>query len=77
MELKIMFFGRLCDVTGRDNLSLRDINDIKGLREVLHKLYPALASMKYIIAVDKKLVEGDMLLYENNTVALLPPFSGG
>ena len=77
MELKIIFFGQLCDITGSSSLSLEDITDIKGLREALHKQFPPLSTMKYIIAVDKKIVEGDMPLHEKNRVALLPPFSGG
>ncbi len=70
-------FGQLCEIIGSSSLSLQGITDIKGLREALQKQYPSLATMKYIIAVDKKIVEGNMPLDEKNTVALLPPFSGG
>ncbi len=77
MKLRVILFGQLSDITGSSNLLLESITDIKSLREVLHKQYPYLATMKYIIAVDKKVIEGDMILDEKNTVALLPPFSGG
>mgnify|MGYP006350939347 FL=1 len=77
MKLKVILFGQLSEITGTSNILLERITDIKGLREALHKQYPSLATMKYIIAVDKKVIGGDMLLDEKNTVALLPPFSGG
>lgn len=77
MKLRIILFGQLSEITGSSNLLLESITDIKGLKEALHKQYPSLATMKYIIAVDKKVIDGDMLLDEKNTVALLPPFSGG
>ncbi len=77
MKLKVILFGQLSEITGTSNILLERITDIKGLREALHKQYPSLATMKYIIAVDKKVIDGDMLLDEKNTVALLPPFSGG
>ncbi len=77
MKLRVILFGQLSEITGSSNLLLESITDIKGLREALHKQYPSLANMKYIIAVDKKVIDGDMLLDEKNTVALLPPFSGG
>ena len=77
MKLKVILFGQLSEITGTSNILLERITDIKGLREALHKQYPSLATMKYIIAVDNKVIDGDMLLDEKNTVALLPPFSGG
>jgi molybdopterin converting factor small subunit len=77
MKLKVILFGQLSEITGTSNLLLESITDIKGLLEALHKQYPPLATMKYIIAVDKKVIDGNMLLDEKNTVALLPPFSGG
>jgi sulfur-carrier protein len=39
--------------------------------------YPALASEKFVIAVDKKTIATNTALMDHCTVALLPPFSGG
>jgi molybdopterin synthase sulfur carrier subunit len=41
------------------------------------KTIPALAGMKYIIAVDKQVIIKNTILNNNSVVALLPPFSGG
>jgi sulfur-carrier protein len=77
MNIKIILFGQLCDIAGSDSLVMEDITDTNGLEEQLKKQYPGLAASKYIIAVDKKIVQGNISLNENKTVALLPPFSGG
>jgi molybdopterin synthase sulfur carrier subunit len=47
------------------------------LIQQLNQRYPALVNAPYIIAVDKKIVDGNTLLTGNNLVALLPPFAGG
>ena len=74
--MQILLFGQLADIVG-GSISLDGINDTDGLRKVLHKTHPALANLKYVIAVDKKIITSNQQLSENNVVALLPPFSGG
>ncbi len=74
--MQILLFGQLADIVG-GSLSLDGINDTDALKKVLHKEHPALANLKYVIAVDKKIVTSNQQLNENNVVALLPPFSGG
>jgi molybdopterin synthase sulfur carrier subunit len=43
----------------------------------LNAEYPDLKNSKYLLAVDKKIVEGNTSLDMNSIVALMPPFSGG
>lgn len=76
MKINILIFGQLCDIMG-ENLVLNNIADTNSLAEVLNERYPELADSKYMIAVNKKLVTENILLTDNSTVALLPPFSGG
>ena len=77
MQVNIIIFGQLTDITGNPNILLHDIADTDALVKALHKLYPALAHSKYVIALDKKVIIENTMLANNNTVALLPPFSGG
>ena len=72
----IIVFGQLADVTGT-SLSFEDVPDTNTLVKELHKLYPVLANTKYVVAVNKKMVNENTLLTESSIVALLPPFSGG
>ena len=76
MSVNIIIFGRLTDIVG-SSLVLGNVADTNSLVKELHILYPALAEAKYVIAVDKKLVNENTTLSENSIVALLPPFSGG
>lgn len=68
-------FGKLAEIAG-NSVSV-DAQDTDSLVTILHKDYPALATTKYIIAVDKQIIRGKTLLNNNSVVALLPPFSGG
>jgi sulfur-carrier protein len=77
MDIKIILFGQLGDVAGSNEILLKSVTDTKDLQEQLKKQYPAVAASKYIITIDKKMIQGNTLLQENNQVALLPPFSGG
>jgi molybdopterin converting factor small subunit len=76
MPVNIIIFGHLTDIAG-SSLALENIADTNSLIKELHILYPALADAKYIIAVNKKVVNENTTLNENSIVALLPPFSGG
>jgi molybdopterin converting factor small subunit len=76
MPVNIIIFGRLTDIAG-NSLTLENVSDTKALVKELHILYPALADAKYVIAVNKKVVNENTTLTENSIVALLPPFSGG
>ncbi len=76
MAINTIIFGQLTDITG-NSLSLDNVTDTDTLVKELNKLYPALADKKYVIAVDKQVVTTNTVLTDNNTVALLPPFSGG
>ena len=71
----MIMFGRLADIAGNSiSVNARDTN---SLITILHKDFPALANTKYLIAVNKQLINGKTVLDNNSIVALLPPFSGG
>lgn len=76
MSIRIILFGRLADIAG-SSVSVNDVADTDGLISILNKTYPALAESKYVIAVNKQVVNSNTSLNENSVVALLPPFSGG
>lgn len=76
MTTQIIIFGQLTDITG-NTLTLDNVPDTNTLVQELHNRFPLLAKAKYVIAVDKKLVQSNTPLSSESTVALLPPFSGG
>ena len=77
MTINVMIFGQLTDILSKQMLTLTDIDATNQLVKELNKQYPAMAQAKYVIAVDKQTVNGNVKLRDGSMVALLPPFSGG
>jgi molybdopterin synthase sulfur carrier subunit len=77
MAVNVIIFGQLVDITGTGNFTFENVNDTNQLIQELTNKFPALSNSKFAIAVDKVLVKDNTPLNNNNTVALLPPYSGG
>ncbi len=77
MQIEVLFFGSLKDITGEASLLLADAKDTDTVQEQLQKRYPALAAAKYFTALNKEMITANKTLREGDTVALMPPFSGG
>ncbi len=77
MKVNILFFGRLADITGTSSTSIENVADTNELQKELITLYPGLAQLNYLTAVEKEVIKGNKALRNDMTVALLPPFSGG
>lgn len=76
MKLTIIAFGQLTDIMG-SSVSMENVADTDGLTKKLLADYPALAGIKYRIAVNKKLINTNTIINDKTAIALLPPFSGG
>lgn len=76
MQIQIMSFGQIAEVTGTNRFSLNAV-DTNGLRKALEDTYPGLQQKTYAIVINRKLVTENTLLTQDAEVALLPPFSGG
>ena len=76
MSVKVILFGKLADIVG-NSVSVAKVADTDSLVAALQKDYPALTNAKYVIAVDKQIINENTALNKNSMVALLPPFSGG
>jgi len=77
MEVCIFAFGQLTDILGMSELKISDVRNTDDLVKKLNQLFPALECMPYSIAVNHKLVQKNINIYNTDMVALLPPFSGG
>lgn len=76
MKVNVLFFGSLTDIAG-NSMQVNNVNDLYELMNELRDQFPALKSAKYIMAVDKEVVDENVLLRDGSVVALLPAFSGG
>ena len=77
MKVTVLFFGKLGEIPGKKSIELVDVLDTDELVSKLNADFPAMRDMKYIIAVDKQIIQGNTPLTNNNTVAFLPPYAGG
>ncbi len=77
MEVNIIFFGQIKDITGKDTLVMQDVPDTEKLLALLEKEYPAISGSRFVLAVDKTIIQKKTSLTHNCTVALMPAFSGG
>ena len=77
MQIQVLIFGQIVEVTRETSLVLNDICDTAALIQKLDTLYPGLSDSNYRIAVNKNIVSTNTFLTDGSTVALLPPFSGG
>lgn len=75
MSIKIQSFGVLEEITGK-NFELV-VNDLDELKQVLSERFSELKNYTYIIAVNKNIMQENVLLHPSDEVALLPPYSGG
>jgi len=74
-EIKIIAFGQIAEIMGKE-LMLEAI-DIDSLKLNLIQKFPELSEKKLAFAVNKKLVQNNVMLNQNDVVALMPPYSGG
>jgi len=80
MKITILFFGIIRDIIGESKLTLelKKESSIEQLKQYLIKEYNELSKYhNFSIAVNEEYVEPGYILKSNDTVALIPPVSGG
>lgn len=80
MKIKILFFGISSDLVGLSNLDFEvgKALTVKNLKILLKKKYVYLKNLDvYAIAVNENYAIDDLVLKENDEVAIIPPVSGG
>lgn len=77
MRIRILAFGRVAEIIGKREWVAEGILSTDALQEILIQQFPALEGINYALLVNKKISPKNSLLTDGETVALLPPFSGG
>jgi len=75
MEIKVVSFGQIAEITGKE--FVMEAADLDSLKLFLIQKFPELSERKFAFAVNKKLVQENIILNQNDVVALMPPYSGG
>lgn len=77
MDINLLAFGQIADIIGKSSLKFSRVEDTEELKRALSELFPTLSLIKYSIAVNKSVIQENTKLSNEDTIALLPPFSGG
>jgi molybdopterin converting factor subunit 1 len=80
MKYKINLFGITRDIVGSNitEVEMSQSGDVKAVLEELKSNYPKLKDIKsLLVAVNSEYAESDLMLHENDEIALIPPVSGG
>ncbi len=77
MEINLLAFGQIAYITGKSDWKMSVIENTDALIKYLEVEFPELSKINFSIAVNKKVIQENTMLHQNDTIALLPPFSGG
>jgi molybdopterin converting factor small subunit len=77
MEISVLFFGVLSEITGTSRKHYSGIKSFADLKQRIGDDFPEIVHYNFRIAVNNKLVNEDPLLSSGDEVAYLPPFAGG
>lgn len=72
----VQLFGMIAEKAGSEVIEA-NASSLEGLRDVLRTRILGLDGLSYAIAVDRRIVRGDLPLTGNEEIAVLPPFAGG
>ena len=75
MDVKILAFGRIAEITGRTFTI--EAGDTDSLKEAVGLRFPELAQTKFAIAVNKRIINRMTAVSPSDEIALMPPYSGG
>jgi molybdopterin converting factor small subunit len=77
MKATILLFGIAKDVVGKPELkmTLKPGTNAKALKHTLHKDYPALPT--FMLAVNARYASDELVIQDNDEIAIIPPTSGG
>lgn len=76
--VEVLFFAELRDVVGEEKISL-DVENItiKELKEKIKSSYNLKALDHAMVAINEEYVQEDQIIQSGDTIAFIPPVSGG
>jgi len=77
MEIQLISFGKISEFLHSQQLAIEGVSDTDQLKAYLESNFLQLADLKYKLAVNKILIQENTPLNNRDSVAIMPPFSGG
>jgi len=77
MEVKVLFFGVLAEISGTHVKYYQDVKSIGDLRLRIQDDFPEIVHYNFRISLNSEIIENDLLLKSGDEIAFMPPFAGG
>lgn len=76
-KVNLQYYGVLAEIAGSGKEEIENISDLNNLKSLLQVRYPAMDNYNIVYAVNDTIVRDNFSFCNNESVALMPPFSGG
>jgi len=77
MDISVLFFGVLAEVTGTHRKHYRNIKSFADLKYRLQDDFPELKHYHFLTSLNNEIIHEEPLLREGDEIAYMPPFAGG
>lgn len=77
MEIQIISFGKISEFIAHQKIEISDIRNTDELKAYLETSFPLLSNMKYKLSLNKDIVQENTAISNQDTIGIMPPFSGG
>jgi len=77
MQVKVLFFGVLAEVTGTSCKHYTEVKSISDLKMRIQDDFSEVVHYNFRIALNNEIINSDSQLKNGDEVALMPPFAGG
>lgn len=78
-KMKVLYFAELKELLNKtqEDMQMTDSMTVENFEQYLFEQYPQINNKKFQIAVNEEFVQKADVIQPNDTVALIPPVSGG
>jgi sulfur-carrier protein len=77
MEVKVLFFGVLAEISGTGIKHYRNVKSIGELKLRIYDDFPEIAHYNFRVSINSEITDADLFLKSGDEVAFMPPFAGG
>jgi molybdopterin synthase sulfur carrier subunit len=77
MQIQVLFFGVLAEVTMTGSRHYPDVRSFGDLRLRVEDDFPEIVHYNYRIAVNNEIINEEPVLQDGDEIAFMPPFTGG
>lgn len=77
MEVRVLFFGVLAEVTGTSLKHYSEVKTVGDLKLRIYDDFPEVIHYNFRTSLNNEIISNDPNLKDGDEIALMPPFAGG